>query len=175
MVNRGLVKFVAAISITIAIWLTACSNTSETADTPKSDQDATAAKSDHDMSNMNSSDMTKMGHNDDKGKAHVSTEYTAHKKGNTEAIAIAAENIDKALAEKNKEKAIEGAKLLLTAFENFDSSKLDESKKKEYDEIVESAKEHAEHITKSELNHQIEHYEGLSKDLKDLFTLVGTE
>lgn len=62
---------------------------------------------------------------------------------------------------------------MIAAFDKFDASKLDAGKKKEYAEIAESAKEHAEHIIKSELDHQMEHFEGLSKDLKDLFALIG--
>ena len=42
-------------------------------------------------------------------------------------------------------------------------------------EILESAKEHAEHIVKSPIDHQREHFEVLSTDIKDLIGLVGSE
>ena len=46
---------------------------------------------------------------------------------------------------------------------------------KEYMEIYESAKENAEHIVKSPIDHQREHFEVLSTDIDDLITLLGTE
>ena len=46
---------------------------------------------------------------------------------------------------------------------------------KEYMEIVESAKEQAEHIVKSPIDHQREHFEVLSTDINDLVALLGTE
>ena len=45
----------------------------------------------------------------------------------------------------------------------------------EYMEILESAKEHAEHIVKSPIDHQREHFEVLSTDVNDIITLLGTE
>jgi hypothetical protein len=42
-------------------------------------------------------------------------------------------------------------------------------------EISESAKEHAEHIVKSPLEHQREHFESLSTDVSDLVALLGTD
>ena len=42
-------------------------------------------------------------------------------------------------------------------------------------EIIEDAIEHAEHIAKSELDHQREHFKTLSKDITDMITITGTE
>jgi hypothetical protein len=42
-------------------------------------------------------------------------------------------------------------------------------------EILESAKEHAEHIVKKPIDHQREHFETLSTDITDLITLLGTD
>lgn len=157
-----LVFVFAVLAITATLGFTACGSATEKSE-----------KNDHDMNGMDHSNMDQMDHGDMDGKEHKTTDFSAYKKGDTEAFALAGEQIDKALAEKDKDKAIEGAKSLLTAFEKFDASKLDESKKKEYEEIAESAKEHAEHITKSDMKHQIEHFEGLAKDLTDLFALIG--
>lgn len=151
--------------IVAALGFAACGSTSEKAETPKADSTENTAKSDHDMSEMDHSKMD--------AKDHKTTDYSAYKTGQTADIANAAEQIDKALAEKDKAKAVEGANALIAAFKKFDASKLDAGKKKEYDEIAESAVEHAEHIVKSEMDHQMEHFEGLSKDLKDLFALIG--
>ena len=42
-------------------------------------------------------------------------------------------------------------------------------------EILEVLKEHGEHIAKSEIEHQREHFEGMTKDFMDLLTQVGTD
>ena len=54
-------------------------------------------------------------------------------------------------------------------------TKLSAETHKEYMEIMESAKEHAEHIIKSDLKHQREHFLALSTDIIDLVALLGTE
>jgi len=42
-------------------------------------------------------------------------------------------------------------------------------------EIYENSKEQLEHIVKSPIDHQREHFEVLSTDLNDLITLIGTD
>jgi len=64
---------------------------------------------------------------------------------------------------------------LLTAFKGFDMSKLSGNTHKEYMEILENAKEQAEHIEKSPIDHQREHFEVLSTDITDMIALLGTE
>lgn len=83
--------------------------------------------------------------------------------------------IKNGLVADNKDNAAKGGTALLAAFSNFDMTKLDEAQHKEYMEIVESAKEQAEHIAKSPIDHQREHFEGLSADISDLITLLGTD
>lgn len=83
--------------------------------------------------------------------------------------------IKNALVEDNKKEAAKAGKMMLTAFSNFDMTKLTGEQHKEYMEILESAKEHAEHIVKSPIDHQREHFEVLSTDIKDLIVLIGTE
>tara|TARA_R110001592_G_scaffold153736_1_gene382478 strand:+ start:2280 stop:2933 length:654 start_codon:yes stop_codon:yes gene_type:complete len=68
----------------------------------------------------------------------------------------------------------EASEKMLAAFNGFDKSSLDESKATEYAEIEETAVENAEHIAKSEIYHQREHFVGLSEDINDLIALVGT-
>jgi len=63
----------------------------------------------------------------------------------------------------------------MTALTKFDMTALKGDTHKEYMEIMESAKEHAEHIVKSDIAHQREHFEVLSTDVNDLITLLGTE
>jgi hypothetical protein len=71
--------------------------------------------------------------------------------------------------------AAKGGTAMVDAFSKFDMTKLSGDTHKEYMEIMESAKEHAEHIVKSDINHQREHFEALSTDVNDLVTLLGTE
>ena len=54
-------------------------------------------------------------------------------------------------------------------------SKLTGDTHTKYMEITESAKEHAEHIVKSPIDHQREHFEALSTDMTDLVALLGTD
>ena len=42
-------------------------------------------------------------------------------------------------------------------------------------DIIDDAKEHAEHISRSEMDHQREHFKTLSKDIIDLVAITGTE
>ena len=45
---------------------------------------------------------------------------------------------------------------------------------KEYKIVIETAKEHAEHIAKSEMDHQREHFKSLSIDMIDMVAITGT-
>ena len=83
--------------------------------------------------------------------------------------------IKNALVVDNKDNATNGGKALLNAFSKFDMSKLTGETHNEYMEIVESAKEHAEHIVKSPIDHQREPFESLSIDINDMIKLLGTE
>ena len=83
--------------------------------------------------------------------------------------------IKNGLVADDKAATAKGAKNLLAAFSKFDMSKLSSDTHKEYMEILESAKEQAEHIVKSPIDHQREHFETLSTDISDMITLLGTE
>jgi hypothetical protein len=83
--------------------------------------------------------------------------------------------IKNALVADSKENAAKGGTALLAAFSKFNMTTLTGESHKEYMEIAESAKEHAEHIVKSPIDHQREHFETLSIDVIDLITLLGTD
>lgn len=83
--------------------------------------------------------------------------------------------IKNALVEDNSDGAVIGGKALLIAFNNFDMAKLTKDQHKEYMEILENAKEQTEHIVKSPIEHQREHFDVLSNDINDLITLLGTD
>jgi Protein of unknown function (DUF3347). len=80
-----------------------------------------------------------------------------------------------AFTEDNSTGAATAGKILETAFKNFDKSALNPAQKKQYEDIVADAREHAEHIGKNEGNiaHQREHFELLSKDIYDLVKTFG--
>jgi hypothetical protein len=82
-----------------------------------------------------------------------------------------------ALVEDNDEKAAEAGINLTAAFKGLDKSSLAADQATTFDEIVESATEHAEHISENKGNivHQREHLALLSKDVKDLVAIVGTD
>ena len=46
---------------------------------------------------------------------------------------------------------------------------------KELADIIEDATEHAEHIAKSDIGHQREHFKTLSKDISDMVAITGTK
>ena len=121
-----------------------------------------------------------MNHED--GHDHGNSESTERvitqnstKNSATSAIIDAYFKIKNGLVADSKEKTADGGKSLLTAISKFDMSTLSEDVHKEYMKIQESAKEHAEHIIKSPIDHQREHFEALSTDITDLITLLGTD
>jgi hypothetical protein len=83
--------------------------------------------------------------------------------------------IKNALVNDDQEQAAKAATDLAAAAGNFDPGKFQEADQKELKEIMEVVKEHAEHISESEIDHQREHFELLGKDIKDLVTIVGTD
>ncbi len=104
-----------------------------------------------------------------------SIEATTEKNGATSEIIDAYLQIKNALVADDKDGAAAGGTALLTAFSNFDMTKLTETQHKEYMDIFENAKEQAEHIVKSPIDHQREHFEVLSTDINDLIALLGTD
>ena len=115
-------------------------------------------------------------HAHDKDASMKTREITASSKKNaaTSAIIDGYLQIKNGLVADNKDNAAKGGTALLAAFSNFDMTKLDEAQHKEHMEIVESAKEQAEHIAKSPIDHQREHFVLLSKDVSDLIATFGT-
>jgi len=82
-----------------------------------------------------------------------------------------------ALVVDNSGKAADYGKLLFDAFKKFDISTQSKAHQKELTDIIEDAGEHAEHISKNSGNieHQREHFETLSTDLKDLIVITGSD
>lgn len=67
--------------------------------------------------------------------------------------------------------------MLLESFNRFDTKTLNAKQKKDYLDIADDAKEHAEHIGANgdKLEQQREHFVLLSKDINDLIKVFGSK
>lgn len=86
-------------------------------------------------------------------------------------------DLKNALVEDNSNNAASSGKKLLDAFVNFDISAQAKQHHKELYEIIEDAREHAEHISKNRghIDHQREHFDIMSKDIRDLILITGSD
>lgn len=114
-----------------------------------------------DDSSMNSSDNMSMGQN----------------KSASDAIIANYLELKNALVADNTEAAANAGKTLLDDFDKFDQSSIAEAQKQEVVDIIENAREQAEHISENsgKMDHQREHFEILSKDVIDLIAITGTD
>ncbi|WCO01282.1 DUF3347 domain-containing protein [Psychroserpens ponticola] len=114
------------------------------------------------------------GHNHD----HSKMEHSKMKKNNdakAEVILTDYFNLKDALVADDAKKAAEAGSKLVNSFKAFDKTAYTGEEQMELVEIIEDAMEHAEHIAKSELDHQREHFKTLSKDITDMIAITGTE
>ena len=81
--------------------------------------------------------------------------------------------VKNALTNSNESEAATASKKMTEAMKSFDKSLLSAEQKKVYDDIESDLKEHAEHIAKSEMEHQREHFSGMSNDVYDLVKAFG--
>lgn len=80
-----------------------------------------------------------------------------------------------ALVGDNKSGAENLGAILAGSLKEFDVTSYPATQQSELKEILEDAIEHAEHIAKSAIDHQREHFKILSKDIMDLVAITGTE
>lgn len=71
--------------------------------------------------------------------------------------------------------AANAGKKLETTLRGFDISSYTPDQQRELKDIIDDAIEHAEHIGKSEMDHQREHFKILSKDMIDMVAITGTD
>ena len=84
-------------------------------------------------------------------------------------------NLKDALVNDDNAKAKTLGATLAKSFESLDVSKYTDAQKLELKDIIEDAIEHAQHISKSDITHQREHFKVLSKDFTDMVAITGTE
>ncbi|MFC4510232.1 DUF3347 domain-containing protein [Flavobacterium buctense] len=94
----------------------------------------------------------------------------------TEDIIISYINLKNKLVNDNSNGAADNSKTLLASLQRFDTKTLNAKQKKEFLDIADDAKEHAEHIANNagKIDHQREHFATLSKDINDLIKMFGT-
>lgn len=80
-----------------------------------------------------------------------------------------------ALVATNKEEAAKAGKKLEGTLNSFNVSSYTPEQQKELNDIIADAKEHAQHIVKSEMDHQREHFKTLSQTIMDMVAITGTE
>jgi len=84
-------------------------------------------------------------------------------------------DLKNALVADNKDAAAKAGGMMVSDFNDFDTASFSSDEQQELKDIIEDAKEHAEHIEKSPIDHQREHFDVLSKDMIDLIAITGTE
>jgi hypothetical protein len=116
-------------------------------------------------------------HQEDGTKNGDSERMMANDSGNsaTDAIIDNYLKVKNALVADNQEEAAKAGGSLVADFENFDKSSYSSEEQQELTDIIEDAKEHAEHISESAMEHQREHFDIVSKDLIDMIAITGTD
>jgi len=84
-------------------------------------------------------------------------------------------NLKDALVADDHEKAKSLGATLENSLASLDVSSYDANQQQELNDIMADAKEHAEHISESEIDHQREHFKILSKDVIDMIAITGTD
>jgi len=155
----------------LTLFLSACKNNT------KNDDDGHKHSKNMPMKNMKNHDDDDHDGNmkDMKMDGAKEANLTVKKNAATTPIVNSYLALKNALASDDKSGASKAANSMLTAFNAFDITKLSADEHKSYIDIVEDAKEQAEHIAKSPIDHQREHFENLSADVNDLVVLLGTE
>jgi hypothetical protein len=84
--------------------------------------------------------------------------------------------VKNALVKDDSNGAAAAAKVLLATFNAANTTSIDAKLKKEYIDIADDAKEHAEHIADNsgKIAHQREHFALLSRDMNDMIKTFGT-
>ncbi len=155
---------VVAIALTL-LTVTSCKDTKKSDEHLEMDQDGMNHDGDENM------EMDQNGMNND--------EMMNQDQKTSKATAVLDSYIElkNALVADNTEVAATAGKTVLDALDKFDQSSIAEAQKQEVIDIIEDAREHAEHISENsgKMDHQREHFEVLSIDVNDLIAITGTD
>lgn len=133
------------------------------------------------------SEMNEENHHDDSGMNHnegvnhdTMSESNDMMDSNTqksEAKQVMADymTLKEALVATNQAEAAKAGNKMVVSLKNFDMSGYTSAQQTELKDIIADATEHAEHIGKSEMPHQREHFKTLSKDMMDMVAITGTD
>ncbi|WP_339840959.1 DUF3347 domain-containing protein [uncultured Maribacter sp.] len=83
--------------------------------------------------------------------------------------------LKEALVADDTKKAAQTSAKLAASLKAIDKSNYTADEQKELADIIADATEHAEHIAKSPIEHQREHFKMLSKDITDMVAITGTK
>jgi hypothetical protein len=133
----------------------------ETTNTPMMENDSTM--------NMENSTMT-MEKNTEKSKSDQSSNASINE------IVANYLKLKNALVNDNSKEAANSGNALVATIGKVDMNSISKEQMKDYMDIADDAKEHAEHIGSngSDIAHQREHFVMLSKDINDLIRTFGT-
>lgn len=130
----------------------------------------------HDMGKMSKDSASQISSADDKDIKTVAVTYTDV---NPQVASSLKEIVDhylhikNALANDNSQEAASGGEAMVAAMKKIDKSLFTAEQKKIYDENEDDLKEHAEHIGKSKIDHQREHFSTMSEDVYALAKAFG--
>ena len=156
-------QFIIGIIAISAITFTAC-NSNES----KSEKDKMS-----EMKNDTSRQTSTTEDKDVKESSPTFTSLDANMAGYIKGIVDHYLHIKNALANDNESEAASGAKMLSETLGKVDKSFFTPEQKKTYDENEDDLIKHAEHISKSKIDHQREHFSMMSEDMYSLVKAFG--
>ena len=151
-------------AIAMAFVLVSCNQKNkevETSNTPMMENDSTM--------NMENSTMT-MDNNTEKSASSQSSNASINE------VVANYLKLKNALVNDNSKEAANSGNALIATIGKVDMNSISKEQMKDYMDIADDAKEHAEHIGSNggDIAHQREHFVMLSKDMNDLIQLFGT-
>ncbi|SDB29348.1 Protein of unknown function [Flavobacteriaceae bacterium MAR_2010_188] len=131
--------------------------------------------------NMDDDMQSEMSHDGDAKMEHDSMDSTNDMASNDGQMTNAKQVMADYMALKNtlvatdEAEAAKAGNKMVESLKGFDMSGYSEAQQTELKDIITDAVEHAEHIAKSEMSHQREHFKTLSKDMMDMVAITGTD
>ncbi len=128
------------------------------------------------VSFTNAQEKEKMNHNHgDMKMDHSKMKMDQMQDAKAEAVLSDYFTLKDALVGDDTKKAAQSGTKLVASLKSFDKSSYTIEQQEELVDIIDDATEHAEHIAKSAIDHQREHFKILSKDIADMVAITGTK